>query len=511
MKKFKQENETTEFKAILNEKMENVVISFLNSKVGGDLYIGVSDDGSVLGVNNPDKTQLTIMERIKNNILPTCLGFFDVFTEVYDKKTIIHVVVSRGTEKPYYLRKLGMSPAGCFVRVGSASQQMPLSMIDSLYAARTRNSLRNIPSPRNLKHTFAQLKIYYQEQGFNPTDEFLQNLDLYTAENKLNYVGYLLADVNSISIKVAKYSGKDKCDLIENEEYGFCSLAKATQRVLDKLDIENRTFTKITGNAKRLERKMIDKIALREAMINAIVHNDYSQEVTPVVEIFSNRLEITSYGGLVQGLSEKEFFGGRSMPRNRELMRVFRDLELVEHLGSGMQRILKVYSKNVFSISDNFLQVIFPFEDDYLKTLKTNEYVTHQDNYIDNELDNEKRIQVTPQVSEQVSEQVALQDNTTDNELNNEKRIQVIPPVDEQVTPQVKKLVWVLEGEMTRSEIQVKLRLSDKKNYIQNYQNHALTNGYIEMTIPDKPNSRLQKYRLTEKGHKLKKSIVIVK
>ena len=181
-------------------------------------------------------------------------------------------------------------------------------MIDRLYASRTRNSLRNIVSPRYANHSFAQLKIYYEERGFKLNESFLQNLDLYTSDGKLNYVAYLLADVNSVSMKVAKYSGKDKRDLIENEEYGFCSLVKATERVLDKLEIENKTFTKITGAAQRLERRMIDKIALREAFINAVVHNDYTREVPPVVEIYADRLVITSYGGLIEGLSVNEFY-----------------------------------------------------------------------------------------------------------------------------------------------------------------------------------------------------------
>lgn len=134
--------------------------------------------------------------------------------------------------------------------------------------------------------------------------------------------------------------GKNKIELIENEEYGYCSLIKATNLILDKLEIENKTFTKITGAAERLQKRMIDKTALREALINAVVHNDYSREVTPVVEIYSDRLTITSYGGLVKGLSKEEFFKGRSMLRNREVMRIFKDLELVEQLGSGMNRIL---------------------------------------------------------------------------------------------------------------------------------------------------------------------------
>jgi predicted HTH transcriptional regulator len=129
---------------------------------------------------------------------------------------------------------------------------------------------------------------------------------------------------------------------------------------LDKLRVENRTFAKITPRD-RLERKMVDETALREAFINAVVHNDYSREVPPVVEIFSDRLTITSYGGLPQGLSRENFFRCRSLPRNRELMRVFKDVGLVEHLGSGMGRILSAYDESIFSFEEGFLVVTFPF------------------------------------------------------------------------------------------------------------------------------------------------------
>lgn len=117
---------------------------------------------------------------------------------------------------------------------------------------------------------------------------------------------------------------------------------------------------------------------IRKALINAIVHNDYTKEVPPVVEIYADRLSITSYGGLVQGLSEDEFFAGRSMPRNRELMRVFRDLDLVEQLGSGVHRILNAYSRDIFKISDNFLEICFPFEQGYLKTTERLRTITNE-------------------------------------------------------------------------------------------------------------------------------------
>lgn len=100
---------------------------------------------------------------------------------------------------------------------------------------------------------------------------------------------------------------------------------------------------------------------MREAIINAIIYSDYSKEIPPVFEIFADKMVFTSYGGLLPGQSEEDFFSCSSMPRNRELMRVFKDLGLVEQLGSGMSRILKVYNKNIFKISEHFIKVEFPF------------------------------------------------------------------------------------------------------------------------------------------------------
>jgi hypothetical protein len=95
-------------------------------------------------------------------------------------------------------------------------------------------------------------------------------IELLTPEGKYNYVAYLLADENGVSIKVSKYVETDKVDLIENEEYGYCSLIKATYQVLDKLKVENTTLAKITSS-KRLEKNLVEPIPMREAIINAIM------------------------------------------------------------------------------------------------------------------------------------------------------------------------------------------------------------------------------------------------
>ncbi|MCL2359132.1 MAG: putative DNA binding domain-containing protein [Candidatus Bathyarchaeota archaeon] len=364
------ESNQIEYKRELNDKLERSVVAFLNTPKGGLLYIGVSDDGKAVGVSNIDLVQRQIVDRIKNNISPSVLGLFDVVIEKIDGVPVIKVVVSSGMEKPYYIRSQGRSERGCFIRIGNSVQPMTTQMIDNLYTRHRPVSLGNIPAPRkNL--TFEQLEIYYQAKKLKLNEQFKTSLELLTPDGNDNFVAYLLADENGVSIKVAKYAGVNKVDLIENYEYGYCCLIKATNQVLDRLDVENRIFTKITPK-ERIEKQMIDRTALREAVINAIVHNDYSSNATPTVEIFSDRITITSYGGLPEDLSRESFFECCSMPRNRELMRVFRDVGLVEQLGSGMGRILNAYDKSVFKFAGDFLIVTFPFAAGFDVAINTN-------------------------------------------------------------------------------------------------------------------------------------------
>ena len=76
----------------------------------------------MVGVEDIDRIQLQIKDRIKNNIQPSTLGLFDVIVEKIEEKNVIRVVISSGTEKPYYLRKKGRTPEGCYLRVGSSKE-----------------------------------------------------------------------------------------------------------------------------------------------------------------------------------------------------------------------------------------------------------------------------------------------------------------------------------------------------------------------------------------------------
>lgn len=142
------ESNRIEFKGVLNDKMEKEVVVFLNNQEGGILYIGLDDNGHHTGSIDLDFTQLKIADCIKNNILPSTLGLFNIVTEVVEGVSVIKVLISSGLEKPYYIKSQEMSPTGCYTRIGTSSQPMTTAMIDDLYARRIHTTLRNIPSPR---------------------------------------------------------------------------------------------------------------------------------------------------------------------------------------------------------------------------------------------------------------------------------------------------------------------------------------------------------------------------
>ena len=471
------ESKNIEYKRQVTPELEKEVVAFLNTNEGGFIYIGIDKTGKTIGVPNPDAVQLELKDRFKNNILPSCMGLFDILLEKRDDKNIVKIIVAGGYEKPYYIKKYGLSEKGAFIRIGSASEPMPSRQIEELFTKRTRYSIGKIKSPKK-DLRFQQLQIYYQSMGKTLNEQFARNLELLNEDGDYNYVAYLMNDINNISVRVARYAGTNQVDLIQNEEYGHESLIKATQQVLDKLNLENRTFTKITYK-QRIERRLWNPVALREAVINAFVHNDYTYEVAPKFEIFKDRLVITSCGGLPYGISQEEFFSGTSIPRNKELMRIFRDVELVEHLGSGIPRILQSYPKESFKFMENTLRVIFPIDED-LQALMEEEA--------------QDTMQVTPQVPPKhhaSTMQVPCKYHASTM----------------QVTMQVKDLLNILEEVSYREEIQEKLGLKNRDYFRKNYLNPAIEQGFVALTIPDKPTSSKQQYYLTDKGKEFLKTL----
>ncbi len=318
-----------------------------------------------------DLLQRKIKDLIISNIEPSPLGLFDIEVLEDDGKKYIHITIAKGLERPYHIKGMGMTPDSCFIRVGSSNEKMTTSMINKMFRSRTKETLKNITSPKQ-DLTFREIKMYYMEKGFDVGENFERQLNFYTEDNKYNYIAYLLADNNQTSIKVAKYNGNDVDEIEEFYEFGACSLITATYRVLEKFKSENKIYAQITY-PERVEKSMYDYKAVREAIINALVHNDWSNEYPPKFEFFSDRLEISSFGGIGDEFTEEEFLKGYSAPKNPELMRIFKDLDLVEHLGTGIRKILKKYDKSIYHFYPHFIVVSIKYQENDFEYNKNNE------------------------------------------------------------------------------------------------------------------------------------------
>lgn len=410
------EDEKTELKRILNDAFEKEVDAFLNT-LGGQILIGIEDNGTVCGVENADQVALSIADRIRNNILPSAMGLFTVEIRQEEMRSYLVVTVAGGLERPYYLKKYGMTPNGCYTRIGTQASPMTQNMIDGFFSRRILNTLHNVVSP-NQELTFTQLKIYYQEKGYDAAGSyFLKNLDLFTEDGKYNYAAYLMADHNGTSIKVARFRGTEKLDIVERNEFGRCCLIKSALNVLERLNVANTTVVRVGGKAQRKEIRLIDPAALREAVLNAIIHNDYINGAYPVFEIYDDRIEIISSGGLPVGLSEKEFFAGRSLPRNKELMRIFSDMDLCEQLGSGMKKILRIYPQSVFSVSEHFIDVRFDYAEEAMEILREQNQTDNQKpNVSDDRINDRINVIINGKITEierNIMELISEQPNAT--------------------------------------------------------------------------------------------------
>ncbi len=264
-------------------------------------------------------------------------------------------------------------------------------------------------------------------------------------------------------MQVAKYAGADRVDLLESKDYGFCCLVKSCKQILDRLEgVENRVINKITSR-ERISRSLWNKVALREAVINAIIHNDYSTELVPKFEIFTDRLEITSAGAVHPGTEQDDFFAGYSMPRNKTLMRVFKDLAMVEYLGSGMPRILKAYPREAYTFSTHFIRTTFPVS---LEALALEEEVLKGE---------AKTLGVE-----------SVQSGAQSRAQSGAQSVAVLLA-----------LTYVPRSAMELIEI---LGLDTKTGAFKRAIKELLDRELIAYTLPEKPGSRLQKYRLTAKG-----------
>lgn len=376
-----QETNYIEFKERFNDDIEKEAVAFLNSD-GGKIYIGIKNDGTIAGVTGDvDALLLKIKNRLLDNISPSIMGLCSIETEKIDNRTIIIISLKKGHELLYYIKNKGISESGCFIRIGTSAQPMTRDMIYNLQSRIIPRTLITLESPdQDLE--FGDLFIHYKANK-KPLDEktFDKTLDFRTKNGKYNYLAYLMADNNKISIRLGRfYDSDDNFELLEKGiDYGYGCLITGLKKLLDRMGVENITLSKLTGAAERLDKRLVDNKSLREVIINAFMHNDYSTGMLPICEIFQNRFAVRSYGGLLPELTKEAFFDGVSRYRNPEIVRIFKDLDITEGLGFGIRKILKIYDRNIFKFGDEYLYVQLHFDKEVMDSRNENKLKNNSD------------------------------------------------------------------------------------------------------------------------------------
>lgn len=209
--------------------------------------------------------------------------------------------------------------------------------------------------------SFRELKIYYSEKGYNLEDKsFETNLNLRNEAGEYNLLAELLSDKNNIPFIFAKFKGKNKASISERSDYGYGCILTTYGKIRNRLQAENICISDTTVRPRK-DIYLFDFDCVNEAILNALVHNDWTV-TEPQISMFHDRLEILSHGGLSGGMTEKEFFDGISKPRNATLMRIFLNMGLTEHTWYGIPTIVEKYGKEVFEIQSNYIRCTIPFE-----------------------------------------------------------------------------------------------------------------------------------------------------
>ena len=333
------ESETVELKEIYTPDFKKEIVAFANTN-GGTIYIGVQDNGEIVGLDNADFVIQQISNSLRDGIRPDVSMFTNIELLQEDNKYFVKLTVSQGTKKPYYLSDKGLKPTGVYVRSGTTSApasedaiRMMIKMTDgdsfesnrSLIQELTFNSLNKEMERRNLEFSEVQMK----------------NLGILSSDDIYTNMGLLVSDQCKHSIKFAIFQGSDKLVFKDRKELTGSLFAQLTDayKTVDFYNGTRATFHDLL----RTDERDYPEDAVREALLNAIVHRDYSFSGSTIINLYSDRLEIISLGGLVSGLSLEAAMLGASQPRNEKLASLFYRMKLIEAYGTGISKIISCY------------------------------------------------------------------------------------------------------------------------------------------------------------------------
>lgn len=354
------ESETVELKEVVVDDIKKEIIAFANCD-GGKLYIGVRDDGTVIGLDNADSVSLQISNMVRDAIKPDITMFLHYETIVENGKNIVAVDIQRGADRPYYLAKKGMRPEGVYVRQGYSSVPATDTAI--------RHMIKETDGDRfeamrclNQDLTFEATKKEFELRKTDFGPQQMRTLKLIDQDRLYSNLALLLSDQCVHTIKVAVFQGTDQTIFKDRREFTG-SLMQQMNEVYDFIDFRNQTRATIE-KLYRIDVRDYPEVAVREALLNLLVHRDYSFSASAFISIYEDRIEFVSIGGLMPGIDLEDVMVGISVCRNQDLANVFYRLHLIEAYGTGMGKIMKAYEsmqvKPVIETTKNTFKIILP-------------------------------------------------------------------------------------------------------------------------------------------------------
>lgn len=354
------ESETIELKEKYISDIKKEIVAFANT-IGGVIYIGISNTGEVVGVESADFVMQQISNAVRDSIRPDVSMFTAVELIAEKEKAIVKVTVNQGTKRPYYLADKGLRPSGVYVRSGTTSAPASEDSIRMMIKTTDGDSFEaNRSMIQDL--TFDDLSKEFDQRNLAFTEVQMENLGIMSSDKIYTNMGLLVSDQCRHSIKLAIFQGKTKSVFKDRAEF-VGSLFRQMEDAYRLIDFYNGTSASFHALL-RTDKRDYPEDAIREALLNAVVHREYSFSGSTLINLYTDRLEIISLGGLVTGLSLEAAMMGASLSRNEKLAALFYRLSLIEAFGTGISKIMESYKdavqKPVFENVEGAFRVTLP-------------------------------------------------------------------------------------------------------------------------------------------------------
>ena len=239
-----QESERTEFKSIVVTDIKKEIIAFANCD-GGKIYIGIEDDGTVIGVEDSDSVALQVSNMIRDAIKPDLTMFLHYETKEIEQKQVVIIDIQRGTERPYYIAKKGLRPEGVYVRQGYSSVPATDTAIRKMIKETDGDHFEDMRS-LDQELTFCETKKEFQKRNITLERPQMKTLGIINQDGIYTNLASLLSDQCVHTIKTAVFEGKNQNIFKDRKEFTG-SVLKQVNDTFEYLDLYNKTKGKIIG------------------------------------------------------------------------------------------------------------------------------------------------------------------------------------------------------------------------------------------------------------------------